>query len=144
VASYNDVAEFLSMMTFAKDQDDSDELTDIQKPRPLYSWDADTWMAAHDAIKNIHDRLLRHDANFTLEQLENERGGEQQNVPLADESAFSIGFDKLLKYFLFHSCMSPFRETLENRIKVTRAKKSLSEPLIVSAEFLGEYRYVLL
>jgi hypothetical protein len=142
VASYKEIAEFLSMMTYAKDQDDSSELTDIQRPRPLNSWDTETWMAAHDAIKHIHDRLLRHDANFTLEQLEQDGHNDQQNLELVEENAFGIGFNKLLKYFLFHSCLSPFRLTLENSIKEDMGKKSLLEPLVVSHEFLLAYRYV--
>jgi hypothetical protein len=140
VASYKEIAEFLAMMTYAKDQHDSTELTDIQRPRPLSSWDAETWMAAHDAIIFIHDHLLRHDANFTLEQLENEDHDDQQNFELANENAFGIGFEKLLKYYLFHSFFSPFRKILESSIEENMGKKRLSRPLVVSEEFLMEYR----
>lgn len=141
VASYHEIAEFLTLLTFSKDQsDEAGDLTEVPKATPLISWNVDDWKAASDAIKAIHERLIRQDAPYTLEELKKEGEDEQQNFEVAGHSAFSTSLYKLLKFFTFHSYLSPFRPTLEQRIKECTGKEEQFKPLVISDEFLGKYR----
>jgi hypothetical protein len=136
------LSEFLALMTFAKEQPgDVNDLTDIPKATPMDIWKSDDWKAAGDAIKALHERLLRQDANSTIEELEKEGEDDQQNFETANDSAFSKAFYKLLKFFTFHACLSPFRKTLEDSTNESSGNKETQfEPLVISDEFLEEYR----
>ncbi|KAG7348490.1 hypothetical protein IV203_017195 [Nitzschia inconspicua] len=141
VSSYSEIADFLALMTFAKEQpEDASDLTDVPKSTPLNTWKVDDWKAAADAIKGMHERLLRQDANSTLEELEKEGEDDQQNFETANEPAFSKAYYKILKFFTFHSYLSPFRKTFEEYADANAGKETQFEPLVVSEKFLKEYR----
>ncbi|KAG7369198.1 hypothetical protein IV203_031941 [Nitzschia inconspicua] len=141
VSSYSEIADFLALMTFAKEQpEDASDLTDVPKSTPLNTWKVDDWKAAADAIKGMHERLLRQDANSTLEELEKEGEDDQQNFETANEPAFSKCFYNILKFLTFHSYLSPFRKTFEEYADANAGKETQFEPLFVSEKFLKEYR----
>lgn len=140
--SYSDLAEFLSLLTYAKEEHKgSSELPDIPKSTPFNAWKTNDWKAATEAVKGFHQRLMRQDANATLEDLEKDGEDDEQNFDTANHESFNKAFYKILKFFTFHNYLAPFRKTLEEHsAAIPTATKEAFEPLVISDEFLKSYR----